>query len=141
MSIPLNLQQKMALEVVELLIYKYKPLIENYAAGALSRQLPDGDPVYKAKVTETCGNGFAAAIKFIFMEKHESENIYELVGILPVFYSHEDKLREFVNKTIQLFLYKHNTNQQIPEDDNAWWDFFGDAFVFDYPKFLKEAEK
>lgn len=141
MSLPLRLRQKIAMEVVELLIYKYSPIIEGYAAEDLSRQLPDGDPVYKAKVAETCKNGFEGAIKLVFMANREEENIYELIGTLAVFYSHEDKLLEFVDKIIKLFLIEHNTNQQIPEDDNPWWDFFGDAFAIDYPKFIKEAGK
>lgn len=141
MSLPLKIKQKMAIQVVELLVYKYKPIIEDYAVGALSRQLPDGDPVYKAKVSETCGNGFSGAIKVVFMMNREDENIHEAVCMLAVFYSYENKLREFVDKTIQLFLEKHNTNQQIPEDDNLWWDFFGDSFAIEYPKFLQEEAK
>lgn len=141
MSLSLELKQKIAIEVVELLIYKYSPIIEGYAAEDLSRQLPDGDPVYKAKVVETCKNGFEGAIKVIFMTNRENENICDIVGVLVTFYSFEVKLREFVEKTIQLFLEEYNTNQQIPEDDNLWWDFFGDAFSIEYPKFLQEAEK
>lgn len=141
MSMALNTKQKMAMEVVNLLIHKYAPIIKLYATEALTRHLPDGDYTYKSKVAEVCSKGFEGAIKVAFMANREDESIYDIVGVLVTFYSYEGNLREFVDKTIQLFLEEYNTNQQIPEDDNLWWDFFGDSFAIEYPKFLQEEAK